>query len=104
MEGAPLISEADVEKGILLLDSTWRYLPRMVEAVERVATVEKRCLPGNFMTAYPRDQKDCVDPKRGLSSLEALYVAYHLTCRNKEGLLDYYYWKNHFIDLNSNLL
>lgn len=101
MEGAPLLSEKDKDKGILLLDSTWRYLPRMVEAVERTAVVEKRCLPGHYLTAYPRDQKTCVDPARGLASVEALYISYKLMGKNTDGLLDHYYWKDQFIQLNS---
>jgi pre-rRNA-processing protein TSR3 len=101
MEGAPILSEADHDKGILLLDSTWRYLPKMVEAVEKMTHVEKRCLPGHYTTAYPRDQKECVDPMRGLSSVEALYISYRLMGRNPHGLLDHYYWKDQFIELNS---
>lgn len=101
MEGAPLLSREDANRGILLLDSTWRYLPKMVEAVNRSIKIETRCLPGHFTTAYPRDQKDCIDPTRGLSSLEALFVAYKILGRETEGLLDNYYWKDQFIGLNS---
>lgn len=101
MEGAPLLSEKDHDKGILLLDSTWRYLPKMVDAVEKYATVEKRCLPGHYITAYPRDQKGCVDPGRGLASVEALYISYKLMGKSTEGLLDHYYWRDQFIQLNS---
>lgn len=101
MEDAPLLSEKDQDKGILLLDSTWRYLPKMVEAVERCASVEKRCLPGHYLTAYPRDQKSCVDPGRGLASVEALYISYKLMGKDTSGLLDHYYWKDQFIQLNS---
>lgn len=101
MEGAPLLSQEDKDFGILLLDSTWRYLPKMVQAVDRQVVVKKRCLPPHFATAYPREQKDCIDPNRGLSSLEALYIAYHLMGRNTEGLLDNYHWKEHFLSINS---
>ena len=101
MEGAPLLSLEDQDKGILLLDSTWRYLPRMVDAVEKMATPEKRCLPGHYLTAYPRDQKSCVDPRRGLASVEALYISYKLIGKNTDGLLDHYYWRDQFIKLNS---
>lgn len=100
MEGAPLLSKEDHNKGILLLDSTWRYLPKMVEAVERTAVVEKRCLPGLYLTAYPRDQKDCVDPVRGLASVEALYISYKLMGKDTAGILDHYHWKEQFMELN----
>lgn len=100
MESAPFLSKKDVHKGILLLDSTWAYLPKMVAAVEGATCIEKRCLPENFITAYPRDSKDCVDPKRGLATLEALYCSYIILGKNPEGLLDNYYWQKRFIELN----
>lgn len=100
MEGAPLLSKEDADKGILLLDSTWAYLPKMADAVERTTIIEKRCLPGHFLTAYPRDSKGCVDPKRGLATIEALYCSYALMGKSTEGLLDNYYWQKAFIELN----
>ncbi len=100
MEGAEPLSEKDKEAGILLLDSTWRYLPKMVAAVERLGPIEKRVLPSVYRTAYPRRQEDCIDPERGLSSVEALYLAYRLTGRSTEGLLDQYHWKEQFLKLN----
>ena len=101
MEGAPFLSEKDADKGLLLLDSTWRYLPKMVAAIDGAVKVEKRCLPGHFLTAYPRDPRDCVDPKRGLATVEALYSAFYILGKDTAGLLNHYYWKQHFIQLNS---
>lgn len=101
MEGAPLLTREDNEKSILLLDSTWRYLPGMLKSVENAPFLEKRCLPSQFRTAYPREQKDCVDPSRGLSSLEALYAAFKIMGKPVDGLLDHYYWKDSFLELNS---
>lgn len=101
MEGAPMLSSSDRDKALLLLDSTWHYLPKMVHAIEKFGPLELRCLPGNFTTAYPRTQNGCVDPNRGLSSIEALYIAYKLTGRDSAGLLDYYHWKDQFLELNS---
>lgn len=101
MDEAPLLSLEDSRKGILLLDSTWHYLPKMIAAVEKRAPVEKRILPGNFYTAYPRSQEDCVDPARGLSSLEALYISYKILGRSTEGLLDQYHWKDQFLLINN---
>lgn len=98
MEGAPPLTLEDKNKGIFLLDSTWRYLPKMIAAVDKVAFVEKRVLPGHFQTAYPRTQEDCEDPRRGLSSLEALYIAYKILGRSTEGLLDHYHWKDQFLN------
>lgn len=103
MEGAPLLSKEDAGKGLLFLDSTWRYLPAMVNAVESKATLEKRTLPSNFRTAYPREQTDCLDPERGLSTLEAIYISYNILGRDVSGLLDRYYWKDQFLLLNKDL-
>lgn len=100
MEGAPELSEKDHDAGLLLLDSTWRYLPRMVDAVEKQELVEKRVLPGGFLTAYPRRQDDCVDPTRGLSTVEALYLAYRLMGRSTEGIFDHYHWGKKFLEIN----
>lgn len=97
MEGAPPLSKEDANKGLLLLDSTWRYLPKMIAAV---GTVEKRVLPGQYKTAYPRTQDDCIDPDRGLSSLEALFISYKILGRSTEGLLDHYHWKDQFLFIN----
>lgn len=98
MEGAPLLSKEDSNRGILLLDSTWRYLPKMMATV---GAVEKRILPGHFKTAYPRSQEDCVDPTRGLSSLEALFISYKILGRATEDLLDHYHWKDKFLYINN---
>jgi pre-rRNA-processing protein TSR3 len=100
MEEGPELSISDRNKGILLLDSTWRYLPKMMRAVDRVISLEKRVLPGHFRTAYPRRQEDCIDSIRGLSSLEALFISYRIVGRSVDGLLDHYYWKNQFLELN----
>jgi pre-rRNA-processing protein TSR3 len=100
MDGAPELSSADQDKGILLLDSTWRNLPKILRAVERVVPCEKRVLPGNFATAYPRRQEDCQDPQRGLASIEALFIAYQVLERSTTGLLDHYFWKEAFLRAN----
>ena len=101
MEDAPLLSMEDAEEGLLFLDSTWRYLPKMLAAVDAQGPVRKRVLPAGYRTAYPRRQEDCVDPARGLSTLEALYIAFRLTGRPTEGLLDHYHWKEKFLELNN---
>lgn len=100
VEGAPPLTSHDHDKGLLILDSTWRYLQKMISFVEGQAVLEKRTLPGIYRTAYPRKQDDCPDPTRGLSSLEALFIAYHILGRATDGLLDNYYWKEPFLKTN----
>jgi len=92
---APLLTEKDTEKGIFLIDGTWRYAEKMFTSL--TPPFELRSLPATCQTAYPRRQKDCLDPTRGLASVEALYLAYHILGRNTEGLLDHYYWKEEFL-------
>lgn len=99
MEGEEL-SEADAGLGLLLVDATWRYAAQMCAAIDKEIILPKRTLPKRFRTAYPRTQTECPNPEEGLASVEALYLAFLVTGRNPEGLLDHYYWKNRFLELN----
>lgn len=101
MEGEELSPE-DADKGLLLIDGTWRYAAKMCETIDKAITLPKRTLPKKFRTAYPREQTECPNPNEGLASIEALYLAYLITGRPVDGLLDHYYWKEKF--LNDNLL
>lgn len=95
-DGPPL-SLADNDKGILLLDGSWRTAGNM----ERdFASIPPRSLR-QYKTAYPRTSKLGTDPENGLASIEALYVAYFILNRNPIGLLDHYYWKKEFLELNN---
>jgi len=87
MDGKQL-SKEDGDAALFLIDSTWKYAPVMERSLP---PMEKRSLPAGYRTAYPRYQTECDDPKRGLASVEALYVAYILTGRDPSGLLDHYY-------------
>jgi ribosome biogenesis protein Tsr3 len=94
-EGPPL-SPADAEKGILLLDGSWRWAAAMTRDF---LDVPARSLHG-WRTAYPRVSKRGTDPDNGLASIEALFVAYHLLGRPTAGLLDHYYWAEEFLRMN----
>lgn len=95
---APPLTLADGDKGLFFIDATWNLALKIEKAVDRTGAVEKRSLPPYFRTAYPRKQTGCPDPERGLATLEALYLAYRITNRPLEGLLDRYYWKEAFLD------
>jgi pre-rRNA-processing protein TSR3 len=95
---APPLSPDDNSCGLFLIDSTWSYTPPMRQKLP--AQIQCRSLPSHFRTAYPRRQDDCADPERGLASVEALYLAYHILGRDPEGLLDGYYWKDPFLKTN----
>jgi pre-rRNA-processing protein TSR3 len=96
---APELSPSDETKGILLIDSTWRYLEKILKIIP--PNIEQRSLPKNYVTAYPRKQNMCPDPKHGLASIEALYLAYFLMKKNLDHLLDNYYWKDTFLKINN---
>lgn len=95
---APPLSKEDAPYGIILLDATWRYAPKMRICLP--PDLPCRSLPSVIQTAYPRRQTDCPDPQRGLASIEALYAAFHLLGRDTSGLLDRYYWKDAFLEKN----
>ena len=97
---APLLSEQDKELGLFLIDGTWKYAQIMEKSIPKDAPLIKRSLPTHFRTAYPRYQTACSEPERGLASIEALYIAFHITGRSTKELLDHYYWKEEFLKLN----
>lgn len=97
---APPLSEEDANKGLLVLDATWRYANKMIQPFLNQSQYHFRSLPNQFRTAYPRCQHDCPDPERGLASIEAIYLAYQKLGRETTGLLDHYYWKEKFLKIN----
>ena len=97
---APLLSLEDKDRGILLLDGTWRHAASMLNTVKQIPGLIYRSLPSELRTAYPRYQTECSDPERGLASVEALYAAYEILGRDTTGLLDRYYWKDQFVSSN----
>jgi pre-rRNA-processing protein TSR3 len=96
---APVLNKKDSKKPLLLIDSTWRYLNKILKIIPQ--NLECRSLPKNFVSAYPRKQTLCPDPKLGLASIEALYLAYLITKRDTNNLLDNYYWKESFLRKNN---
>jgi pre-rRNA-processing protein TSR3 len=94
-EGTPL-SSADADRGLLLLDGSWRWAGDMTRDF---LDVPPRSLEG-YRTAYPRVSKEGTDPDNGLATVEALFLAYHLLGRPTEGLLDHFHWKAEFLRLN----
>ena len=92
-----MISPADIESGLLVLDGTWRW----VEPMERLAaSIPVRSLPP-LETAYPRSSKVSENPDGGLATIEAIYAAYRLLGRDTTGLLDHYHWGVDFVERNA---
>lgn len=92
---APPLSPADAGRPLLLLDSTWRWLPQLLACV--TGTPVARSIPGGLQTAYPRTSKVFEDPAAGLASIEALYVARRQLGDDDPTLLDGYHWKEPFL-------
>jgi pre-rRNA-processing protein TSR3 len=97
----PLLSEKDSQSDLVLIDATWQLAAKMEKGLApSINQFEKRSLPDTIRTAYPRKQTGCIDPLRGLASVEALFVAFKLMGRETTALLDHYYWKEEFLALN----
>ncbi len=99
-EGPPL-RESDQDKGIILIDGTWKYAEIMQQVLFKDLPIQKRSLPSSLRSAYPRKQTGCSNPDQGLASIEALYAAYKVLKRDCKGLLDDYYWKEPFLAKNT---
>lgn len=91
VDGPPL--EPDEKRGMMILDGTWRLAEMMENNLPLPPA--RRSLP-LLKTAYPRRQ----DQVGGLATVEALFVAYTILGIPTEGILDNYYWKNDFIQIN----
>ncbi len=99
---APVITKEDSSYNLFLIDGTWKYSNVMYNQLSKPHLFEKRSLPKELRTAYPRKQDDCLDPERGLASVEALFAAYFLLGKSTEGILDLYHWKEAFLEKNKN--
>lgn len=94
--GGPVLSAADADCGLLILDGTWRWAGKM-EA--QLADVPVRSLPP-IETAYPRSSKVFDDPEQGLATVEAIYAALTILGRSTDRVLDHYHWKAEFLRRN----
>jgi len=100
-DGEPL-SPADAEHPLLLVDSSWRDLPRMLRSVS--GSFHRRSLPKGLRTAYPRKSNWFPDPETGLASVEALHAALALLGRRDDSLLDGYHFAERYLEINRDLL
>lgn len=94
--GGETLSAADIHRGLLVLDGTWRLAGQM-EA--EFGEVPVRSL-GPWETAYPRTSKLYEDPAAGLATIEAIFAACHELGRPTGGLLDEYHWREEFLRRN----
>jgi pre-rRNA-processing protein TSR3 len=96
MEG-PVLSAEDADRGLLVLDGTWRLAHRMEKFFHDLPA---RSLPP-IQTAYPRLSRITPDPTGGLATIEAIYAAYRYLGRSCDGLLDHYHWAAEFLARNN---
>jgi len=94
--GARQLSPADADRGLLILDGTWRYAATMQASFVDVSV---RSLT-TCKTAYPRVSKLFDEPPGGLATIEAIYVAHKLIGRDTNGLLSDYIWADEFLRIN----
>jgi ribosome biogenesis protein Tsr3 len=97
-----LLSPEDSDLPLLLIDSSWRDLPKVVRGLK--GEFRQRRLPDGFQTAYPRKSATFADPATGLASIEALHAACALMGHRDDTLLDGYFWADEYLRLNSTLL
>lgn len=95
---------ADDRAPFLILDATWRYAAVMRRQIQGLASCRKRRIPSAWRTAYPRRQMDCPDPERGLASIEAMFAVCCVCHYPTDTLLEGYFWKDQFLQLNHRLL
>lgn len=98
--GGPVLSEDDADKGLLILDGTWKLAEKMSADYRDVPV---RSLP-EWKTAYPRTSKLYEDPTQGLATIEAVFAAFVALGRETTGLLNDYYWADSFLELNRDRL
>ena len=92
---APPLTRADRGLPLLLLDSTWRWLPQLARCLRGEPV--RRAIPAGIATAYPRRSRVFDDPAAGLASVEALYIALRVLGCDDPSLLDGYRWKDGFL-------
>jgi pre-rRNA-processing protein TSR3 len=94
--GAPPLTPADADRGLLLLDGTWRWVEDLAKPFGELETRSIR----NVVTAYPRGVAIGSLPEDGLATVEALFAAHRVLGRPTEGLLDHYHWRAAFLERN----
>ncbi|MHC4812492.1 MAG: hypothetical protein ACYTKC_19550 [Planctomycetota bacterium] len=93
--GAPPLTSADLGHPLLVLDSTWRWLPDLESCLG--GDPIRRSLPPGVTTAYPRVSRVHENPEGGLASVEAVYLAKRILGEDDVTLLDGYHWKDQFL-------
>lgn len=82
-----------------LIDCNWKKVePAMQLLAKPLPRLVK--IPNSFVTAYPRRNKQGLDPEEGLATIEALFIAAAFLGIWDETLFEKYYFKDEFLKRN----
>jgi len=85
--------------GIASVDCVWPRLDVLLRRIVEPLPLFAR-IPDGFETAYPRISKENTDPKNGLATIEAIFIASALLGKWDTTLLARYYFGRKFVQLN----
>lgn len=89
-------------RSLALIDCTWKKVPGVLQRLP-IPLPKLVRMPDGFVTAYARKNKQGQDPDGGLATIEALFIAAAFMGYWDLSLLDTYYFKNDFLEMNKNL-
>lgn len=81
------------------IDCVWKRLPQILRWVGRPLP-QLAGMPPGFVTAYPRRNKQNLDPEGGLATIEALFIAAAFLGHWDETLLREYHFGPQFLAAN----
>lgn len=85
--------------GIASIDCVWRRLEGLLKRVTPPLPLLAR-IPEEFETAYPRSSRQNTDPKGGLATIEAIFIASAFLGEWDLTLLSEYYFGRRFLEIN----
>lgn len=91
---------------IVFLDATWVRLAPLGHRLDLAGAddLQRRSLPSDFRTAYPRRSKLFEDPGAGLASVEAMFAVTVILGAARPDFLRHYRWSGEFLELNREVL
>ncbi|TWW09502.1 hypothetical protein E3A20_13650, partial [Planctomyces bekefii] len=81
------------------VDCVWRRLPQILRWIEQ-PWPRLVAIPQDFVTAYPRRNKQNLDPEGGLATIEALFIAAAFLKNWDLSLLKEYHFGPAFLEAN----
>lgn len=86
-------------QSLAVIDCNWKHVEDALSHVERPLP-ELVSFPSGAVTAYPRKNKQGLDPTAGLATIEAVFIAAAFLGDWDETLLDKYHFKTAFLEAN----